>query len=140
MTSFSISNQLGVIVSGEDEYLIQPLPQGRDYNRTGEGTPHVVYKRSSLQRQHLDAECGVIGKNVLFQISIQWQTNICVLFKKDSCYELKKCHILVQWKVFQYETHHVDVQIKGTNVLWIQNYRQKFSFESSFGQLVTVSR
>ncbi|XP_072261258.1 A disintegrin and metalloproteinase with thrombospondin motifs 10 isoform X1 [Pyxicephalus adspersus] len=51
---------LGVIVSGDDEYLIEPLPQGGNYNKTNEGTPHVVYKRSSLQRQHLDAACGVI--------------------------------------------------------------------------------
>ncbi|XP_018110713.1 A disintegrin and metalloproteinase with thrombospondin motifs 10 isoform X1 [Xenopus laevis] len=51
---------LGVIVSGDDEYLIEPLPVGSNFTHNGEGTPHVVYKRSSLQRQHLEAACGVI--------------------------------------------------------------------------------
>lgn len=50
----------GLIVAGEEEYLIEPL-QGGPKGRRGpeESGPHVVYKRSSLRHPHLDTACGV---------------------------------------------------------------------------------
>uniref|UniRef100_H3AJS8 ADAM metallopeptidase with thrombospondin type 1 motif 10 n=1 Tax=Latimeria chalumnae TaxID=7897 RepID=H3AJS8_LATCH len=54
----------GVIVVEEEEYFIEPLASAE--NVTGlsgsEGAPHVVYRRSSLQPQHLDTSCGVIDE------------------------------------------------------------------------------
>lgn len=50
----------GLIVAGEEEYLIEPL-QGGPKGARGpkESGPHVVYKRSSLRYPHLDTACGV---------------------------------------------------------------------------------
>uniref|UniRef100_K7FB11 ADAM metallopeptidase with thrombospondin type 1 motif 10 n=1 Tax=Pelodiscus sinensis TaxID=13735 RepID=K7FB11_PELSI len=51
----------GVIVADEEEYFIEPLSLGANLSAgsEGEGSPHVVYKRSSLQHSHMDAACGV---------------------------------------------------------------------------------
>lgn len=53
----------GVIVADEEEYFIEPLSPGANVSAGGEGkgSPHVVYKRSSLQYPHMDAACGVLG-------------------------------------------------------------------------------
>ncbi|XP_067872497.1 A disintegrin and metalloproteinase with thrombospondin motifs 10 [Heterodontus francisci] len=52
----------GVIAEDEEEYFIEPLTTVKmaEFNYS-EGSPHVVYKRSSLpnQHRHLDATCGV---------------------------------------------------------------------------------
>ncbi|XP_048469866.1 A disintegrin and metalloproteinase with thrombospondin motifs 6-like [Rhincodon typus] len=52
----------GVIAEDEEEYFIEPLTTVKmaEFNYS-EGSPHVVYKRSSLpnQRQQIDATCGV---------------------------------------------------------------------------------
>lgn len=55
--------QHGVIVADEEEYFIEPLSPGANVSagNEGEGSPHVVYKRSSLQYPHMDAACGVLG-------------------------------------------------------------------------------
>uniref|UniRef100_A0A8D2MUL8 A disintegrin and metalloproteinase with thrombospondin motifs 10 n=1 Tax=Zonotrichia albicollis TaxID=44394 RepID=A0A8D2MUL8_ZONAL len=54
----------GVIVADEEEYFIEPLSPGANVSMGGEGkgSPHVVYKRSSLQYPHMDAACGVMGR------------------------------------------------------------------------------
>uniref|UniRef100_A0A8C9MGG0 ADAM metallopeptidase with thrombospondin type 1 motif 10 n=1 Tax=Serinus canaria TaxID=9135 RepID=A0A8C9MGG0_SERCA len=54
----------GVIVADEEEYFIEPLSPGANVSMGGEGkgSPHVVYKRSSLQYPHMDAACGVLGR------------------------------------------------------------------------------
>lgn len=56
--------QHGVIVADEEEYFIEPLSPGANISTGGEGkgSPHVVYKRSSLQYPHMDAACGVMGR------------------------------------------------------------------------------
>ncbi|RLV90675.1 hypothetical protein DV515_00014373 [Chloebia gouldiae] len=62
----------GVIVADEEEYFIEPLSPGANVSMGGEGkgSPHVVYKRSSLQYPHMDAACGVMGQVAkLFQDS-----------------------------------------------------------------------
>uniref|UniRef100_A0A493T5Y6 ADAM metallopeptidase with thrombospondin type 1 motif 10 n=1 Tax=Anas platyrhynchos platyrhynchos TaxID=8840 RepID=A0A493T5Y6_ANAPP len=53
----------GVIVADEEEYFIEPLSPGANVSagNEGKGSPHVVYKRSSLQYPHMDAACGVLG-------------------------------------------------------------------------------
>lgn len=57
--------QHGVIVADEEEYFIEPLSPGANVSVGGEGrgSPHVVYKRSSLQYPHMDAACGVMGRS-----------------------------------------------------------------------------
>ncbi|KFQ07275.1 A disintegrin and metalloproteinase with thrombospondin motifs 10, partial [Haliaeetus albicilla] len=52
----------GVIVADEEEYFIEPLSPGANVSTgsEGKGSPHVVYKRSSLQYPHMDAACGVL--------------------------------------------------------------------------------
>ncbi|EMP33535.1 A disintegrin and metalloproteinase with thrombospondin motifs 10 [Chelonia mydas] len=54
----------GVIVADEEEYFIEPLSLGANVSTEseGEGSPHVVYKRSSLQHSHMDAACGVLDE------------------------------------------------------------------------------
>ncbi|KAI1230494.1 hypothetical protein IHE44_0009954 [Lamprotornis superbus] len=54
----------GVIVADEEEYFIEPLSPGANVSTGGEGkgSPHVVYKRSSLQYPHMDAACGVLDE------------------------------------------------------------------------------
>ncbi|XP_075759293.1 A disintegrin and metalloproteinase with thrombospondin motifs 10 isoform X2 [Pelodiscus sinensis] len=54
----------GVIVADEEEYFIEPLSLGANLSAgsEGEGSPHVVYKRSSLQHSHMDAACGVLDE------------------------------------------------------------------------------
>ncbi|XP_038019399.1 LOW QUALITY PROTEIN: A disintegrin and metalloproteinase with thrombospondin motifs 10 [Motacilla alba alba] len=54
----------GVIVADEEEYFIEPLSPGANVSMGGEGkgSPHVVYKRSSLQYPHMDAACGVLDE------------------------------------------------------------------------------
>uniref|UniRef100_A0A5F8GDU3 Peptidase M12B domain-containing protein n=1 Tax=Monodelphis domestica TaxID=13616 RepID=A0A5F8GDU3_MONDO len=53
----------GLIVADEEEYLIEPLSGGGPGGRgIEESSPHVVYKRSSLQYPHLDAACGVLDE------------------------------------------------------------------------------
>ncbi|NWT75238.1 ATS10 metalloproteinase, partial [Prunella himalayana] len=54
----------GVIVADEEEYFIEPLSPGANVSTGGEGrgSPHVVYKRSSLQYPHMDAACGVMDE------------------------------------------------------------------------------
>uniref|UniRef100_A0A8C8RTK6 Peptidase M12B domain-containing protein n=1 Tax=Pelusios castaneus TaxID=367368 RepID=A0A8C8RTK6_9SAUR len=54
----------GVIVADEEEYFIEPLGLGANVSTgsEGEGSPHVVYKRSSLQHSHMDAACGVLDE------------------------------------------------------------------------------
>ncbi|XP_038596101.1 A disintegrin and metalloproteinase with thrombospondin motifs 10 [Tachyglossus aculeatus] len=52
----------GLIVADEEEYFIEPLNGRGSGVPEGEGSPHVVYKRSSLQRPHLDAACGVLDE------------------------------------------------------------------------------
>uniref|UniRef100_A0A8C0ZK28 ADAM metallopeptidase with thrombospondin type 1 motif 10 n=1 Tax=Cyanistes caeruleus TaxID=156563 RepID=A0A8C0ZK28_CYACU len=54
----------GVIVADEEEYFIEPLSPGANVSAGGEGkgSPHVVYKRSSLQYPHMDAACGVMDE------------------------------------------------------------------------------
>ncbi|XP_073910370.1 A disintegrin and metalloproteinase with thrombospondin motifs 10 isoform X2 [Castor canadensis] len=50
----------GLIVTDEEEYLIEPLQGGPKGPRGPEESgPHVVYKRSSLRHPHLDTACGV---------------------------------------------------------------------------------
>ncbi|XP_063056780.1 A disintegrin and metalloproteinase with thrombospondin motifs 10 isoform X2 [Engraulis encrasicolus] len=54
----------GLIVTGGEEFLIEPLGSSQNVSsiegRTGR--PHVVYKRSSLRHQYLDQSCGVIDE------------------------------------------------------------------------------
>ncbi|NWY74509.1 ATS10 metalloproteinase, partial [Erithacus rubecula] len=54
----------GVIVADEEEYFIEPLSPGANISTgaEGRGSPHVVYKRSSLQYPHMDAACGVMDE------------------------------------------------------------------------------
>uniref|UniRef100_A0A8C3T559 ADAM metallopeptidase with thrombospondin type 1 motif 10 n=1 Tax=Chelydra serpentina TaxID=8475 RepID=A0A8C3T559_CHESE len=54
----------GVIVADEEEYFIEPLSLGANVSTgsEGEGSPHVVYKRSSLQHSHMDVACGVLDE------------------------------------------------------------------------------
>uniref|UniRef100_A0A8B9C937 ADAM metallopeptidase with thrombospondin type 1 motif 10 n=1 Tax=Anser brachyrhynchus TaxID=132585 RepID=A0A8B9C937_9AVES len=54
----------GVIVADEEEYFIEPLSPGANVSagNEGKGSPHVVYKRSSLQYPHMDAACGVLDE------------------------------------------------------------------------------
>ncbi|XP_074834446.1 A disintegrin and metalloproteinase with thrombospondin motifs 10 isoform X2 [Carettochelys insculpta] len=54
----------GVIIADEEEYFIEPLSLGANLSMgsEGEGSPHVVYKRSSLQHSHMDAACGVLDE------------------------------------------------------------------------------
>lgn len=62
-SSVSFLSQHGVIVADEEEYFIEPLSPGANVSagNEGKGSPHVVYKRSSLQYPHMDAACGVLG-------------------------------------------------------------------------------
>ncbi|CAL8306758.1 unnamed protein product [Lota lota] len=57
----------GVIMAGDEEYIIEPLVLPENQTRTqgedrAEGRPHVVYKRSSLRHQYMDQSCGVIDE------------------------------------------------------------------------------
>ncbi|XP_028855606.1 A disintegrin and metalloproteinase with thrombospondin motifs 10 isoform X3 [Denticeps clupeoides] len=54
----------GVIVTRGEEFLIEPLPAAENFTDTegGEGRPHVVYKRSSLQHLYMDQSCGVFDE------------------------------------------------------------------------------
>ncbi|CAL8349869.1 unnamed protein product [Gadus morhua 'NCC'] len=57
----------GVIVAGEEEYIIEPLVLPENQTRAqgedrADGRPHVVYKRSSLRHQYMDQSCGVIDE------------------------------------------------------------------------------
>ncbi|KAF7235268.1 A disintegrin and metalloproteinase with thrombospondin motifs 10, partial [Varanus komodoensis] len=54
----------GVIIADDEEYFIEPLTSGGNISggRESEGSPHVVYKRSSLQPPHMDAACGVLDE------------------------------------------------------------------------------
>ena len=63
LPSVSFPLQHGVIVADEEEYFIEPLSPGANVSTgsEGKGSPHVVYKRSSLQYPHMDAACGVLG-------------------------------------------------------------------------------
>lgn len=63
LPSISFLLQHGVIVADEEEYFIEPLSPGANVSTgsEGKGSPHVVYKRSSLQYPHMDAACGVLG-------------------------------------------------------------------------------
>lgn len=63
LPSVSFLLQHGVIVADEEEYFIEPLSLGANVSTgsEGKGSPHVVYKRSSLQYPHMDAACGVLG-------------------------------------------------------------------------------
>lgn len=63
LLSVSLLPQHGVIVADEEEYFIEPLSPGANISTgsEGKGSPHVVYKRSSLQYPHMDAACGVLG-------------------------------------------------------------------------------
>lgn len=56
--------QQGVIVSGDEEFFIEPLTPADNLTSVAEreGRPHVVYKRSSLRHQYMDQSCGVIGE------------------------------------------------------------------------------
>lgn len=51
-------------MADEEEYFIEPLSPGANVSAgaEGKGSPHVVYKRSSLQYPHMDAACGVMGR------------------------------------------------------------------------------
>ncbi|XP_043909676.1 A disintegrin and metalloproteinase with thrombospondin motifs 10-like [Protopterus annectens] len=63
-TKVAISNcngLYGVIVVDEEEYFIEPL-NITDFSDSMEGSPHVVYKRSSLQHQYMTASCGVLDE------------------------------------------------------------------------------
>ncbi|KAL7992942.1 hypothetical protein Chor_017198 [Crotalus horridus] len=62
----------GVIIAEDDEYFIEPLTLGVNISgeQGREGSPHVIYKRSSLQHPHMDTACGVLGQVAkLFQDS-----------------------------------------------------------------------
>nr|XP_015220789.1 PREDICTED: A disintegrin and metalloproteinase with thrombospondin motifs 10 [Lepisosteus oculatus] len=54
----------GVIVTGDEEYFIEPLVLAENLTsfEEREGRPHVVYKRSSLRHQYMDQSCGVIDE------------------------------------------------------------------------------
>ncbi|XP_034976519.2 A disintegrin and metalloproteinase with thrombospondin motifs 10 [Zootoca vivipara] len=54
----------GVIIADGEEYFIEPLSPGTNISggHESEGSPHVVYKRSSLQHPHMDAACGVLDE------------------------------------------------------------------------------
>ncbi|XP_029466796.1 A disintegrin and metalloproteinase with thrombospondin motifs 10 isoform X2 [Rhinatrema bivittatum] len=54
----------GIIIADEEEYFIEPLGPGTNFTRLSEdeGSPHIVYKRSSMQHQHLEAACGVLDE------------------------------------------------------------------------------
>ncbi|KAJ8278946.1 hypothetical protein COCON_G00060120 [Conger conger] len=54
----------GVIVSGDEEFFIEPLAPADNLTSAAEreGRPHVVYKRSSLRHQYMDQSCGVIDE------------------------------------------------------------------------------
>ncbi|KAJ8418969.1 hypothetical protein AAFF_G00004680 [Aldrovandia affinis] len=54
----------GVIVSGDEEFFIEPLIPANNLTSVAEreGRPHVVYKRSSLRHQYMDQTCGVIDE------------------------------------------------------------------------------
>ncbi|KAG5851460.1 hypothetical protein ANANG_G00093680 [Anguilla anguilla] len=54
----------GVIVSGDEEFFIEPLTPADNLTSVAEreGRPHVVYKRSSLRHQYMDQSCGVIDE------------------------------------------------------------------------------
>ncbi|XP_048832964.1 A disintegrin and metalloproteinase with thrombospondin motifs 10 isoform X1 [Brienomyrus brachyistius] len=54
----------GVIVSGDEEFFIEPLTPASNLTsmEEREGRPHVVYKRSSLRHQYMDQSCGVIDE------------------------------------------------------------------------------
>lgn len=74
-----VSLQQGVIVTGGEEYLIEPLVSPDNQTRTekgerAEGRPHVVYKRSSLRHQYKGQSCGVIGerRRVLVFLCSSW--------------------------------------------------------------------
>uniref|UniRef100_A0A8C4TQW6 ADAM metallopeptidase with thrombospondin type 1 motif, 10 n=1 Tax=Erpetoichthys calabaricus TaxID=27687 RepID=A0A8C4TQW6_ERPCA len=52
----------GVIVSGAEEYFIEPLNSAENLTNVQERDqrPHVVYKRSSLRHQYMEPSCGVL--------------------------------------------------------------------------------
>ncbi|XP_077187653.1 A disintegrin and metalloproteinase with thrombospondin motifs 10 isoform X1 [Paroedura picta] len=54
----------GVIIAEDEEYFIEPLNAGANISgrQDSEGSPHVVYKRSSLQLPHTDVACGVLDE------------------------------------------------------------------------------
>ncbi|KAL4634762.1 A disintegrin and metalloproteinase with thrombospondin motifs 10-like isoform X1 [Arapaima gigas] len=54
----------GVIVSGEEEFFIEPLSPADNLTSVEEreDRPHVIYKRSSLRHQYMDQSCGVIDE------------------------------------------------------------------------------
>ncbi|XP_078524447.1 A disintegrin and metalloproteinase with thrombospondin motifs 10 [Lissotriton helveticus] len=53
----------GIIIADGDEYFIEPLGLiPNDTHLSEEGSPHIVYKRSSLQHQQWDAACGLIDE------------------------------------------------------------------------------
>ncbi|XP_060088812.1 LOW QUALITY PROTEIN: A disintegrin and metalloproteinase with thrombospondin motifs 10 [Heteronotia binoei] len=54
----------GVIIAEDEEYFIEPLNVGANISgrHESEGSPHVVYKRSSLQLPYTDVACGVLDE------------------------------------------------------------------------------
>ncbi|XP_015270246.1 PREDICTED: A disintegrin and metalloproteinase with thrombospondin motifs 10 [Gekko japonicus] len=54
----------GVIIAEDEEYFIEPLNAGANISgrHESEGSPHVVYRRSSLQLPHTDVACGVLDE------------------------------------------------------------------------------
>ncbi|XP_078802043.1 A disintegrin and metalloproteinase with thrombospondin motifs 10 isoform X3 [Oryzias latipes] len=70
----------GVIVTGGEEYLIEPLVSPDNQTKTEgsertEERPHVVYKRSSLRHQYKGRSCGVIDEKPLKSLS-WWQRTL----------------------------------------------------------------
>uniref|UniRef100_A0ACB8F260 Uncharacterized protein n=1 Tax=Sphaerodactylus townsendi TaxID=933632 RepID=A0ACB8F260_9SAUR len=53
----------GVIIAEDEEYFIEPLNGANISGKhEAEGSPHVVYKRSSLQLPHMEVACGVLDE------------------------------------------------------------------------------
>ena len=72
--------QHGLIRTNDTEYFVEPLHNYPGY--VAEGHPHVIYKRSTLPRQHEEVSCGVSGKHSVFCFCFFANTTYMVLLGK----------------------------------------------------------
>nr|XP_033810224.1 A disintegrin and metalloproteinase with thrombospondin motifs 10 isoform X2 [Geotrypetes seraphini] len=81
----------GIIIADEEEYFIEPLGSDTNFTRLNgeEGTPHVVYKRSSLRYQHLEAACGVLDEKP-WKGSHWWLRNFKTALLKPSANQTQR--------------------------------------------------
>uniref|UniRef100_A0A8C5J4L3 ADAM metallopeptidase with thrombospondin type 1 motif 10 n=1 Tax=Junco hyemalis TaxID=40217 RepID=A0A8C5J4L3_JUNHY len=132
--------QHGVIVADEEEYFIEPLSPGANVSMGGEGkgSPHVVYKRSSLQYPHMDAACGVMGRcpnHLLLKSSPKPPREILLPLKRSVSTERYVETLVVADKMMVGYHGRRDIE---QYILAIMNIVAKLFQDSSLGNIVNI--